>query len=99
MTSPLPPVDDAHEIADARKYIRRLRGFYQLLATAAIVIALSLIVNLATGGRWWVGWVVFGFAIAIAIDAVDTFGRSRWLGRDWQELKLREELQRRRGRT
>jgi Na+/melibiose symporter-like transporter len=81
---------------EARKYVKRLRDFYQLLATAVIVIAISMIVNFASGGRLWFYWVIFGFAIAIAFSALDTFGRNLWLGRDWQERKVREYLDRQR---
>lgn len=79
----------------ARAYVRRLRAFYNLCGVAVLVIALSGVVNYVTSpGRWWVGWVVFGFAVAIAFSALDTFGRQRWFGPDWEERKVRELLDR-----
>lgn len=89
------PVTDA-ERQEARKYVKRLRDFYQLLLVAVLVIALTAIVNLTQGGRIWFHWVVIAFGIALALSAFDTFGRGLWLGRAWQERKAREYLARRR---
>lgn len=75
---------------DARTYVKRLSDFYQLLLVAVVVIALTAIVILAQGGRIWFHWVVSGFGIALAFSALDAFGRSLWLGRDWQERKMRD---------
>jgi hypothetical protein len=90
-----PTADTDSDLADARKYVKRLRDFYQLLAVAVLVTGLSAAVNLVTGGRLWFYWVIVGFGIAIAFSALDTFGRHLWLGRDWQERKLRAVLARR----
>jgi len=77
------------DLADARKYIKRLRDFYQLLAVAVLVTGLSAVVNLMVmaGGRLWFYWVIVGFGIALAFSAFDTFGRHLWLGRDWQDSR------------
>ncbi|MCU0949866.1 MAG: 2TM domain-containing protein [Burkholderiaceae bacterium] len=97
---PLSPAADATHaaaaVAEARKYVKRLRDFYQLLVVAVFVIAISMFVNLSSGGRLWFYWVIFAFGIAIAFSALDTFGRGLWLGREWQERKLREVLDRQR---
>lgn len=84
------------QLEDARKYVKRLRDFYQLLLVAVLVIALTAIVNLSQGGRIWFHWVVVGFGIALAFSALDAFGRSLWLGPGWQERKMREYLDRQR---
>jgi uncharacterized membrane protein len=92
------PTPDAEaDLAEARRYVKRLRDFYQLLAVAVLVTGLSAAVNLMTGGRMWFFWVIVGFGIALAFSAFDTFGRSLWLGRDWQERRTREYLARRAG--
>jgi hypothetical protein len=96
--APLPQTAESTDVAAARRYVKRLRDFYLLLATAVIVVAIAAAVNLAAGGRLWFPWVIFGFAIAIGFAAFDTFGRHRLLGRDWQERKLREVLERQRSR-
>jgi hypothetical protein len=96
-TPPAPACADSAGLVEARKYVKRLREFYQLLAVAVFVIAISMVVNLSSGDRLWFHWVIFAFGIAIAVSAFETFGRNLWLGRDWQERKLREYLDRQRG--
>jgi fatty acid desaturase len=89
------PSDPTVREKAARAYVKRLGSFYNLCAVAVLVIALSVVVNYVTSpGRWWAWWVVFGFAVAIAFSALDTFGRRRWFGRDWEERKVRELLDR-----
>lgn len=80
--------------------MRKLRGFYSLLATAVGVIALAAAINLVTTpGRLWFLWVAVGFAVAIAFSALDVFGRNLWLGSDWERRqigrRLRQLLERR----
>ena len=83
---------------EARKYVKRLREFYQLCVVAVLVIALTATVNLLTSpDRLWFPWVIVGFALALAFSAWDTFGSRRWLGSAWQERKVREYLQRHQG--
>lgn len=97
-SAPDPAAADAAtaQAIEARKYVKGLRDFYPLLATAVIVIAISMFVNFGTGGPMWFYWLIFGFTIAIAFTALDTFGRNLEPGRDWQERKLRESLERQR---
>jgi hypothetical protein len=84
---------DAADLKEARRYVRKLRGFYTLLATAAGVIALTAAINLATTpARLWFLWVVFGFAVAIAFSALDVFGRNLWLGSDWERRQINRLL-------
>lgn len=81
--------------AAARRYVRRLREFYQLLATAAAVIALTAVVNLmATPQRLWFPWVAFGFGIALVFSALRLFLRRRWLDGDWEQRKISAYLSR-----
>lgn len=86
---------DATDLKEARRYVRKLRGFFALLATAAVVTALTAAINLvATPGRLWFLWVVFGFAVAIAFSALDVFGRNLWLGSDWERRQIDKRLRR-----
>ena len=81
--------------AQAREYVRHLRGFYRLLLTAALVLVITFTVNyVATPGRWWALWVAFGFGIALAFSGLNLLLRGRLLGTAWQERKVREHLER-----
>jgi hypothetical protein len=62
---------------------------------AAFVVTLTGVINFATSPqRLWFLWVAFGFAIALAFRALETFGRRLWLNREWEERKVREYLDR-----
>jgi fatty acid desaturase len=92
---PSPPTLEPADLRAARRHVKRLRDFLQLCVTAVLVIALTAGVNVMTSpGRLWFLWVVLGFAIALGMAALETFGRDLWLGREWQERKMREFLAR-----
>jgi hypothetical protein len=81
------------DLKEARRWVRKLRGFYILLATAAGVIALTATVKLlTTPDRLWFLWVVFGFAVAIAFSALNLFGRNLWLGSEWERRQIDRRL-------
>lgn len=94
-TNDQPPTPDRAELRAARKHVKRLRGFYQLCLVATVIVPLTAIVNAMTSpNRLWFVWVAMGFAIALGFTALDTFGRNLWLGRAWQERKVRQLLAR-----
>lgn len=79
----------------ARGYVRDLRGFYRLCITAALVLALTFTINYVTApGRWWFLWVAFGFGVAIAFSGLNLLLRGRLFGHEWEERKVREQLER-----
>jgi hypothetical protein len=89
------PTLDPADLREARRHVKRLRDFLQLCVTAGLVIALTAAVNVMTSPhRLWFLWVVLGFSSALGVAALETFGRDLWLGREWQERKLREFLAR-----
>ena len=89
--------DEAARREEARRYVEKLRNFYQLLLLAVVMIGLSALIDAWTSpGRQWFHWVAFGFGIAIVFSAIDTFGRNLWLGYGWQRRKEREYLARNR---
>lgn len=78
---------------EARRQIRKLRGFYQHLTVfVAVNLGLLAINLLSTPTRLWFYWPVFGWGIALVLHAGATQLRGRWLGADWEERKLRELL-------
>jgi hypothetical protein len=76
---------DTADLKEARRHVRKLRGFFALLVTAAGVVALTATITLVNSQeRFWFPWVVFGFAPAIVFSALDVSGRNLWLGPDWE---------------
>jgi uncharacterized membrane protein len=56
-----------------------------------VMVGLTII-NLASGGPWWVLWVLFGWGIGVLAHAITVFGRSSQAIADWEERKLRQFL-------
>jgi len=88
--------NDASRAASARAYVRDLRGFYRLLGTTLLVLALTFTLNYVTSpGRWWFLWVALGFGVALAFSGLNLLLHGRLFGADWEERKVREYLERR----
>ena len=101
MTSPSDGVD-ADARRDARRYVRRLRGFYVHAAVYAVsmvvIIIVNVVVTFATGNEdewwaWWFVWPLVGWGLAVAIHgiAVRLSRKDRW-GSEWEDRKVDELL-------
>ncbi|MCX7155777.1 MAG: 2TM domain-containing protein [Rhodocyclales bacterium] len=78
---------------DARRQVRGLRSFYRHLLVLVVVSAgLAAINLLVSPDRLWFYWPLAGGVIWLALHAVGTLARGRWLGAEWEERKLRELL-------
>lgn len=81
---------------EALRNARAVRGFYGHALTYVLVNAGLVVVNmLSSPGRWWVLMSLGGWGIGLAAHAVSVFAARDWLGRGWEERKVREYLERR----
>jgi hypothetical protein len=79
------------EERDARRQVHCLRGFYHHAAVFVLVNSLLVAIDLlGSPDRLWFHWPLMGWGVWLALHAWGTFGRQRWLGRDWEERKVRE---------
>jgi hypothetical protein len=80
---------------DARRHARAVRGFYVHALIFAVVNAGIVAVNLlSTPGRPWFGWGMAGWGIGLLAHGLSVFAFNGLLGRDWEERKIREYLDR-----
>ena len=87
--------EQSPEYKAARCQVRRLRGFYAHLSVYLAVNAGLLIINLFSApGRLWVVWPLAGWGIAIVIHWASVFLGGLWFGREWEESKIREIMER-----
>jgi fatty acid desaturase len=86
-----------YERAQAR--VKELKGFYTH-ATAYMLVNIGLfVINLLTGGGWWFYWPLLGWGIGLGIHALSVFAFGGGpFGRDWEERKTRELMDRDRER-
>jgi fatty acid desaturase len=88
-----PPVRDEERLARAKRRIAALKGFYIHLFVSALVLAGLAGVNLATGGPWWVLWVLLGWGIGVLAHALTVFGQTSRAIAAWEERKMREFME------
>ena len=78
------------KLAQARRQVAALKGFYIHLFVFVAVILLLAIINAATGGPWWVLWVLLGWGIGVLAHGLFVFaGTSRRVA-EWEQRKVRE---------
>lgn len=92
------PTDDPkYQRAKAR--VEELKGFYTHLLSYLVVNAALVGLNLfqiftEPGARWWMTWPLLGWGIGLGAHAFSVFGVRGFLGREWEERKIRELMER-----
>jgi fatty acid desaturase len=84
------PAADAARVAQARRRVAAIKGFYVHLLVFALVMAGLFAINVTSGGSWWVLWVVFGWGIGVAAHALAVFGRTPQVVANWEQRKVRQ---------
>ena len=83
----------------ARKRVDDLKGFYAHLFSYIGVNAFLFLLNLLTApGDWWFYWPLLGWGIGLAAHAASVFVWNPFLGKDWEERKIREIMEREKNR-
>ena len=78
------------KLAQARRQVAAMKAFYVHIFAFATVILLLAIINAATGGPWWVLWVLLGWGIGVLAHGLFVFaGTSRRVA-EWERRKVRE---------
>lgn len=86
--------NEAEAYRRARKRVEELKGFYWNLASYCIVIPFLIFINYYTfWGYQWFWWPMFGWGFGLTIHGINVFYSSKFLGREWEERKLREFLE------
>lgn len=83
----------------ARKRVEALKGFYVHATVFVLVNVALLAINALVGGPWWFYWTLMGWGIGLGAHALAVFGfggDGPW-GRDWEERKVREMMDKDRG--
>ncbi len=67
-----------------------MKGFYIHLLVFVLVLAGLFTVNAASGGAWWVLWVLFGWGIGVGAHALAVFGRAPQAVKEWEKRKVEQ---------
>ena len=79
---------DAVRLAEARRRLAALKGFYIHLSVFVLVLAGLLIINSLTGGPWWAVWVFLGWGLGVLAHALALWARGSRPVAAWEERKL-----------
>lgn len=78
----------------AKERVDQLKKFYGNLTSYVVVITGLAVLNYYTN-EWsymWFLWAAFGWGIGILFHAIGTFNLNPFFGRDWEERKIKEYM-------
>jgi hypothetical protein len=78
----------------AKKEIEDIKGFYGNLTSYILVNIGFLVLNLITSpNHLWFYWPLLGWGIGVIIHGIGVFNCLPYLGKDWEERKIREIIE------
>ncbi|MGB0921496.1 MAG: 2TM domain-containing protein [Alphaproteobacteria bacterium] len=85
-------VEISKEEKEALRYVRDIKGFYTHALWYAIVIGLLALINLFSGGSFWVIWPALGWGIGLASHGLSVFEMWSFFGPDWEKRQVEKHL-------
>ncbi|MBU2060779.1 MAG: 2TM domain-containing protein [Bacteroidetes bacterium] len=78
----------------AKKRVDEIKGFYgNLISYVAVNLGL-LVLNLVTSPQYlWFFWPLLGWGIGVLIHAMVVFRFMPFLGKDWEQQKIKEFME------
>ena len=90
---------ELEEYQKAKDRVQEITGFYAHTATYVLANVALIILNLATlrksDGMIWFVWPLIGWGVVLAVHAISVFGIGQFLGKEWEERQIQQELDRR----
>ncbi len=79
---------------EAKKQVKELKGFYRHLYSYIAINIILIIINLVTSPRnLWFYWVTIFWGLALILQAFRVFGKNRIIGKDWEDRKIKEIME------
>lgn len=86
--------NDREQYESARKRVKEIKEFYSHLLSYVVVNLFLMAVNLLTSPEHlWFFWPMLGWGVGIAVHAMKTFNLMPFLGKDWEERKMKEFME------
>jgi len=93
-------MDENKKYDKAKKRVEEIRSFYSHLFVYVVVNVGLFLLNIITSPRsLWFYWVLIGWGIGLAIHALNIFGTEKILGKDWEEKKIKELMEKDKSET
>lgn len=77
----------------AKKKVREIKEFYTHALVYVIVISMLMLLNYYTTSFPWVIFPAVGWGIGLMAHGFCAFGYLPFLGRNWEERKIRELME------
>jgi hypothetical protein len=78
----------------AKKQVNDIKGFYGNLIAYIIFNGFFLILNLITSpNELWFFWPLLGWGIGVLFHGMKVFNYSPFLGKNWEERKIKELME------
>ncbi len=79
---------------EARKRVEDIKGFYYNLISYCLVIPFLIFINYKTSWDFhWFWFPILGWGIGLSFHAYQVFVHDGFLGRKWEERKIRELME------
>ncbi len=86
--------DDLERFNRAKKHVEDIKGFYGNLISYVLVNLFLLFINLKySSEHLWFFWPMLGWGVGVFFHAVKVFNFFPFLGKDWEEKKLKEFME------
>ncbi len=90
-------MDENKQYERAKKRVEDIKSFYtHLFVYIAVNAGLFLLDIVTSPGSLWFFWVLIGWGIGLAIHGLNVFGIDKILGKDWEEKKIKEIMEKER---
>jgi hypothetical protein len=90
---------ELEEYQRARDRVQEVKGLYAHAVMYLVANVALAILNLTTleknDGVIWFIWPLIGWGVVLVVHAISVFGIGRFLGRDWEQRHIQQELDRR----
>lgn len=97
LTQSMPRVQDTQEMyisdkkyARAKKKVEELKGFYIHFVIYLLMIPVFIYMNMKSTGFPWAIFPIIGWGAGISSHAMEVFNYNPFLGKNWEERKIRE---------
>ena len=89
-----PNYNEREQYESAKKRVKEIKEFYSHLLAYVVVNLFLMAVNLLTSPEHlWFFWPMLGWGIGITVHALKTFNLMPFLGKDWEERKMKEFME------
>lgn len=85
---------DEERYIKAKKRIEEIKGFYGNLTAYIVVNIMLFVINMVTSSEHlWFFWPMLGWGIGVAFHGMRVFNYMPFLGKDWEERKMKEFIE------